>query len=160
MDAQVKKAALRLFTYGLYVGTSGQGDEMAAGTINWVSQASFQPPLVMAAVKADSHLHQLIESTGTYAINILGAEQKDIAQDFFRPTKREHDTLNGHPFEVSTATGAPLLTELPAWVEIRVTDTVKRGDHTVFLGEVVEAGFRDEQAKALDMWNTGWFYAG
>ncbi|NMP22706.1 flavin reductase family protein [Sulfobacillus harzensis] len=160
MDAQIKKTALRLFTYGLYIGTSGTGADVAAGTINWVSQASFQPPLVMAAVKADSHLHQLIETTGQFAINVLSADQKEIAQDFFRPTKQENNTLNGHPYESGSATGVPLLTELPAWVEVKVTDTVKRGDHTVFIGEVIDAGIRDENAKALDMWNTGWFYAG
>lgn len=160
MDVQVKKAALRLFTYGLYIATAADGDQVAAGTINWVSQASFQPPLVMAAVKKDSHLHQLIEAGGTLALNVLSAAQQTIAQDFFRPTQREDAHLNGHPFEPGPITGAPLLTELPAWVEVRVTDAVKRGDHTVFVGEVVEAGIRDDTAQALDMWNTGWFYAG
>lgn len=160
MDAALKKQALRLFTYGLYVATAAKGDELSAGTVNWISQASFQPPLIMAAVKGDSHLHALIEATGTFALNVLGADQQSIAQDFFRPSKREGSSLNGHPFEPGPETGAPLLTELPAWVECRVTDTVARGDHTVYVAEVIEAGVRDGNAKVLDMWNTGWFYAG
>ncbi|AEJ38645.1 hypothetical protein TPY_0443 [Sulfobacillus acidophilus TPY] len=160
MDQAVKKKALRLFTYGLYVQTARHEGELAAGTVNWVSQASFNPPLVMVAVKADSHLHTVIERSGRFALNVLSAEQQSIAQDFFRPTQVSGQTLNGHPFEEGPATGAPLLTELPAWVECQVTDTVKRGDHTVFVAEVIEAGVRDEEAKALDMWNTGWFYAG
>ncbi len=160
MDAAIKKQALRLFTYGLYIGTAGHGDDVAAGTINWVSQASFQPPLVMAGVKADSHLHALIESTGQFAINVLSADQKGVAQDFFRPSQQDGQSLNGHAFEPGPATGSPLLTELPAWVECRVTDAVKRGDHSVFVAEVIEAGVRDDAAKPLDMWDTGWFYAG
>lgn len=161
MDAAAKKHALRLFTYGLYVGTAGTGDEIAAGTINWVSQASFEPPLIMAAVKADkSHLHTLIEATGQFAVNVLGADQQTTAQDFFRPTQREGQTINGHPYNPGPATGSPLLTELPAWVECRVVGKVSHGDHTVFVAEVIEAGVRDPAAKALDMWNTGWFYAG
>lgn len=160
MDQAVKKKALRLFTYGLYVQTARHEGELAAGTVNWVSQASFNPPLVMVAVKADSHLHTVIERSGRFALNVLSAEQQSIAQDFFRPTQVSGQTLNGHPFEEGPATGSPLLTELPAWVECQVTDTVKRGDHTVFVAEVIEAGVRDEEAKALDMWNTGWFYAG
>jgi flavin reductase (DIM6/NTAB) family NADH-FMN oxidoreductase RutF len=46
------------------------------------------------------------------------------------------------------------------WFEARVTDVVKRGDHTVFIAEVVNAGLRDPEAKPLEMWDTGWFYGG
>ncbi len=160
MDAALKKQALRLFTYGLYVATAGRGEEVTAGTINWVSQASFQPPLVMAAIKSDSHLHAVIEAAGTFALNVLGADQKPIASDFFRPSQREGSTINGHAFETGPVTGSPLLTELPAWVECRVVGSVKQGDHSVYVAEVVEAGLRSDGAKALDMWNTGWFYGG
>ena len=160
MDAAIKKQALRLFTYGLYIASSGRADEVAAGTINWVSQASFQPPLVMAAIKADSHLHALIESHGTFALNVLGADQQSIASDFFRPSQQEGNALNGHPFESGPATGSPLFIELPAWVECRVQGSLKHGDHSVYVAEVVEAGVRFDEAKALDMWNTGWFYGG
>lgn len=160
MDAAIKKDALRLFTYGLYVATAGSGDDLAAGTVNWVSQASFAPPLVMVAIKNDSHLHSVIDKSGKLALNVLGADQKSIAQDFFRPSQREGETLNGHPFEPGSSTGAPLLKETPAFVECQVTDTIARGDHTIYVAEVIEAGIHGENARALDMWDTGWFYAG
>ena len=160
MDAAIKKQALRLFTYGLYIASAAKEEDVAAGTVNWVSQGSFQPPLVMVAIKGDSHLHALIEATQQFALNVLGAEQKSIAQDFFRPSQREGQTLNGHPFSAGPVTGAPLFSELPAWVECRVTNTVSGGDHTIYVAEVVEAGIKHGEAQALDMWNTGWFYAG
>lgn len=160
MDPQVKKQVLRLITYGLYVMTAAQGEEVAAGTVNWLSQASFEPPLVMAGVKADSNLHRLIEQSGGFAVNILAAGQKDVASAFFRPSTVEDGRINGYAFEPGPQTGAPLLLDTPAWFEARVTDAVKRGDHTVFVAQVVEAGLRDEQAKPLVMWDTGWFYGG
>ncbi len=160
MDAARKKQALRLFTYGLYIASAADKDDVAAGTVNWVSQGSFQPPLVMVAVKGDSHLHALIESTHQFALNVLGSEQKSIAQDFFRPSQREGESLNGHPFSAGPTTGSPLFSELPAWVECRVTQTIGGGDHTIYVAEVVDAGVNNDDAKALDMWNTGWFYAG
>lgn len=55
---------------------------------------------------------------------------------------------------------APLLVDLPAWFEARVTDAVKRGNHTVFVAQVVNAGLRDSAARPLEMWDTGWFYGG
>lgn len=160
MEAAVKKQVLRLFTYGLYVLTAAHGDEVSAGTVNWVSQASFEPPLLMVAVKKDSHAHGLIDASQKFALNVLGTDQKSVAQDFFRPTQQQGQSLNGHPFAVGGQTGAPLLTELPAWVECRVTDTVARGDHTVYVAEVIEVGVNQPESQPLDMWNTGWFYAG
>lgn len=160
MDAETKKQVLRKLTYGLYVLSAAHQGEPAAGTVNWLSQASFSPPLVMVGVKADSRLHSLIERSGTFAVSILGAGQKDVAQAFFRPSEVKGGKINGYAFQPGPATGAPILTDLPAWFEARVTDAVKRGDHTVFVAEVVEAGVRDPQARPLEMWDTGWFYGG
>lgn len=160
MDPEVKKKTLRLLTYGLYVLTATAGEEVAAGTVNWLSQASFTPPLVMVGVKADSRLHALIERSHRFAVNILAADQKDVASAFFRPSQVEGHRINGYPFEPGPETNAPLLLDLPAWFEARVTDAVKRGDHTVFVAEVVNAGLRRPEARPLVMWDTGWFYGG
>jgi flavin reductase (DIM6/NTAB) family NADH-FMN oxidoreductase RutF len=51
VDSQIKKQTLRLLNYGLYVVTAADKDGVAAGSVNWLSQVSFQPPLVMAAIK-------------------------------------------------------------------------------------------------------------
>ncbi|MDR5695975.1 MAG: flavin reductase family protein [Armatimonadota bacterium] len=160
MDPEAKKQTLRLLTYGLYILTAADKGEVVAGTVNWLSQASFAPPLVMVAVKRDSRLHALIEGSRAFAVNILGANQKEIASAFFRPSQVENGRINGYPFEPGPQTAAPLLIDLPAWFEARVTDTVKRGDHTVFVAEVINAGLRDLQAKPLEMWDTGWYYGG
>jgi flavin reductase (DIM6/NTAB) family NADH-FMN oxidoreductase RutF len=160
MDPEEKKGALRLMTYGLYVMTAHKGDETAAGAFNWLSQASFKPPLVMAAVKADSHLHALIEQTGLFAVNVLSSSQKDLAAAFFRPAVIEGGLINGYKFEAGGDSGAPWLVDAPACFEARVADSVKGGDHTVIVAEVINAKLRDPQAKALTMWNTGWYYGG
>jgi len=160
MDPEIKKQTLRLLTYGLYVLTAADGDKVAAGTVNWLSQASFAPPLVMVGVKQASNVHRLIEQSGTFAVNILGTDQKEVASAFFGPSQVEGNCINGYAFEPGRETGAPLLTDLPAWFEARVTDAVKRGDHTVFVAEVINAGLRDSAARPLVMWDTGWFYGG
>lgn len=160
MDPEIKKQTLRLLTYGLYVLTVVDDGEIAAGTINWLSQASFTPPLIMVGVKADSRLHALVERSGAFAVNVLAAGQQDVASAFFRPSQVEDGHINGYAFEPGPETGAPLLADLPAWFEARVTDAVKRGDHTVFVAEVVNAGLRAAEAAPLVMWDTGWHYGG
>jgi flavin reductase (DIM6/NTAB) family NADH-FMN oxidoreductase RutF len=160
VDPQVKKQTLRLLNYGLYVMTAADGDDVAAGSINWLSQASFEPPLVMAAIKKDSRLHTLVERSGMFAVNLLAAGQKDAASAFFRPTNLKDGKLNGYAFEPGKETGAPLLLDLPAWFEARVTDRVKRGDHTVYVAKVINVGLRDPEAEPMALRDTGWFYGG
>lgn len=160
MDPQAKKLALRAINYGLYVLTARDGDELAAAGVNWLSQASFEPPLVVAAVKTDNDSHALVERTGAFAVNVLADDQLDVGKAFFRTTTVEGDTLNGYRFEPGPETGCPLLVDLPYWFEARVTDTVRRGDHTVFVAEVVGAGVRDESATPLLLRSTGMNYGG
>ena len=56
--------------------------------------------------------------------------------------------------------GAPILVDLPYWFEARVTDTIARGDHTVFVAEVVGAGVHDEEMTPLVLRSTGMSYGG
>ena len=144
MDANAKKTALRMIPYGLYVLTAAdRNDEVAAATVNWVTQASFTPPLVVVGVKADSSVHALIKRTRAFALNVLGKQQQAAAFAFFKPTNREGDRLNGEVVRAGF-TGSPLLETAPAFVECRVVEIVEKGDHSIVIGEVVDAGVRGE----------------
>ena len=144
MNEDAKKTALRMIPYGLYVLTAeGKDGSVAAATINWVTQASFAPPLVVLGVKADSGAHSIVKESGTFAINILAKGQQGLAFNFFKSHERDGDTIGGEAFEKGT-TGAPLLLSTSAWVECKLTDTIEKGDHSIFVGEVVEAGVRKD----------------
>jgi flavin reductase (DIM6/NTAB) family NADH-FMN oxidoreductase RutF len=139
MDNEAKKTALRMIPYGIYVLTSeASASETAAATVNWVTQVSFQPPLLVVAVKTDSGAHAIVEKTGKFALNVLGKGQKDLAFTFFKTAVREGNTISGQPFRASPA-GQPMLDAAAAVLDCKVTDAVKRGDHTVFVAEVTEA---------------------
>jgi flavin reductase (DIM6/NTAB) family NADH-FMN oxidoreductase RutF len=159
MNEEAKKVALRMINYGMYVLTAKEGENIGAATVNWLSQTSFKPPLVMVGVKADSYLHSLIDKTRAFAVNILGSEQKNLAAEFFKPIKVEGRKINGTPYEIGM-TGSPILMDTPASFECKLVDMVKRGDHTIVVGEVVEAHVRRKEAEPLFMRNTGWFYGG
>lgn len=139
MDPNAKKTALRMIQYGIYVLTAEDGDGKAgAATVNWVTQTSFDPPLVVMGVKSDSGIYHMLKKAGSFALNFLGKGQRDIAFGFFKPAEREGNTLGGQPFRTGS-TGAPLLEKSPASVECRVVEIVERGDHHVVVGEVVDA---------------------
>jgi flavin reductase (DIM6/NTAB) family NADH-FMN oxidoreductase RutF len=139
MDPSAKKTALRMIPYGLYVLTAeGKDGSIAAAAINWVTQASFEPPLVVLGVKTDSAAHAIVQDRGVFALNILGKGQQDIAFKFFKPATRDGNTIAGEPFR-SGVNGAPVLERVPAAVECTLLEVVKRGDHSIFVGEVTNA---------------------
>ncbi len=143
MDSDHKKQALRMIPYGLYVLSAKSGDgegQLATSTVNWVTQASFEPPLVAVGVKKDSVSHAVIKDAGSFALNVLGKDQQDLAFAFFKHAEPDGDTIAGQPFTLGANTSSPILTNTPAYVECRLRETVEIGDHSVFVGEVVGAG--------------------
>jgi len=158
MDPNDKKKTLRLLTYGLYVATSRDANGYAGGTINWLSQSSFSPPLIMAGIQRESSLHQAIAASRVFAVHIVGRSQRELASSFFKGAATAGATINGFRFEPGV-TGAPVLVDPPAWFECRVVDEVRRGDHTIFIGEVVAAGVRREE-EPLTLRDAGFAYGG
>ncbi len=144
MSTPETKTALRMIPYALYLLTA-EDDEgnTAAAAVTWVTQASFQPPLLVTCVKKDSAAHALIKKTGYFALNMLGKTQKNLAFTFFKPVEKEGDTIGGEKYRRGK-TGAPIFTSVPAFVECKLTETMEQGDHSVFIGEVVNAGVNQQ----------------
>jgi flavin reductase (DIM6/NTAB) family NADH-FMN oxidoreductase RutF len=149
MDANAKKTALRMIPYGLYVLTGRSDGEIAAATVNWVTQVSFAPPLVAVGVKADSHAHAVIKKSRAFALNVLGKGQQKTAFTFFKPAEIAGGKISGESYR-DGVTGSPLLDGFPAYVDCKLIDTVERGDHSVFVGEVVDAGVAKEPEGRAD----------
>jgi flavin reductase (DIM6/NTAB) family NADH-FMN oxidoreductase RutF len=153
-----KKTALLMIPYGLYVLGVKDGNDLNAGTINWVTQCSFKPPLVAMGVKKDSHLYSQLKNAGSFALSFLESGQKDIAFAFFKPAKVEGNTISGQEFETGE-TGAPIISAAPAWVEGRIVGEVDTGDHSCMVGEVTNAGLKRE-SKLLTLEEVGVKYGG
>jgi flavin reductase (DIM6/NTAB) family NADH-FMN oxidoreductase RutF len=139
MDAEAKKLALRMIPYGIYVLTADDGrGNVGAATVNWVTQGSFVPPLVVVGVKADSGAHTVVKGTGKFALNMLGKAHKGLAFTFFKPAKLEDGKLSGQNFTTG-ANGAPILEAAIGAVECTVKEIVELGDHHIVIGEVTNA---------------------
>jgi len=139
MNADAKKAVLRMIPYGIYVLTANDGKgNVAAATVNWVTQTAFAPPLVVVGVKTDSGAYQVVKSAKSFALNMLGKEHKGLAFTFFKNATIADGKLSGQAYRKGT-TGAPLLEAAPGAIECRVNSIVEQGDHHIVVGEVVEA---------------------
>ncbi|MBI3991731.1 MAG: flavin reductase family protein [Candidatus Lambdaproteobacteria bacterium] len=138
MDEAAKKTVLRMIPYGLYVLGAKQGEAMSMATINWVTQASFAPPLVVLGVKADAGGHALLKATRQFALSMLKSGQKDMAYAFFKPVAPQGNMIGGFEFALA-GNGSPVLTAAAGYVAGTIHEIVERGDHSVFVGEVTEA---------------------
>lgn len=155
---QAKKTALLMIPYGLYVLGTKAGNEVNVATVNWVTQTAFKPPLIAIGVKRDTRTFEMLKESGVFALSFLESGQKDIAFAFFRSVQPEDGKFAGYAYETAE-TGAPIISDAPAWVEGRVVGTVEAGDHATVVCEVTNAGLKRE-AKILTLEECGVKYGG
>lgn len=158
LDEQAKKTILRKIPHGLYICGVKDGEDVNGFTASWVMQASFQPPLVVNCVNQKSISHAMIQASKVFALSVLEAGQKDLAQQFFKPMRRVGNKFEDVEFYLGE-TGCPIITDTLGYVECQVIGAVDKGDHTVFVGEVIAAGVHRE-GDPLVLETTGWQYGG
>jgi flavin reductase (DIM6/NTAB) family NADH-FMN oxidoreductase RutF len=138
---------------------SRSGDERNGMTASWITQLSMAPVLVGVGIDNDAVTHRLITDGGSFTVNLWDAEDTKVFVKFSKPATDDGTTLNGRPVHAAT-TGAPVFDEAIAWMDCEVRHTVDLGTHTLFVGEVVDAGINDESARSASMSDTRMKYGG
>ena len=106
--------------------------------------------------------HELISEGGVFIVNLVDREDRAIVRKFTKPVEVDlvASTLNGFPFH-GARTGAPVLDQAVAYVDCALRQAIDVGDHTLFLGEVVDGAFQqDEAVEVLRMEDTRMNYGG
>jgi flavin reductase (DIM6/NTAB) family NADH-FMN oxidoreductase RutF len=159
---RLRRRVLWTMPSGLYVLGSRAGERRNLMTLNWATQVSFEPKLVAASVEREAVTHELIDEAGAFSVNIIERDDRAIVRKFVKPVEYDEDaaTLNGFDFH-EARTGAPILDRALAYIDCEVRERVPAGDHTLFVGEVVDAGFQGrEDAEPLRMEDTRMNYGG
>ena len=159
MDQAAKKAVLRHVPYGLYVVTVAADGEDHGMTANWLTQAAFDPPMVVVATENTSKTLGMIRNSRHFAVNLLLESQRELAGKLGRSSEQAPHKLKGLKTKPGPVSGAPLLTDCLGWLECRVVATLPAGDHTLVLGEVVAAGVEHE-GEPLTIRAAGFKYSG
>lgn len=160
LDQAAKKKVLRDMTYGLYAVTAAHEGERGVFTANWLSQASFDPPLVMLSVENDSSTLPLIRDSGIFAICPFDSSQKALAAALGKPKSRAGDKFATLDLAVvDTASGIPALADALGYLVCAVRSEAPAGDSVVFIAEVIEAQSLSD-APQLIMREAGFRHAG
>lgn len=147
---------------GLYLVGSRSGEQRNAMTLNLAMQVSTDPKIMAIAVVKDALTHTLVSEGRIFSLCVIDREDRAIVRKFTKPVEVDLAgmTLNGFSFRHGR-TGAPILEQAVAWVDCEVRQAVDAGDHTLFLGEVVDAGFnKAEDTPVLRMEDTRMNYGG
>src|SRR5213076_2669467 len=157
MDEAAKNAPLRHFPYGLYVVTVAHDGEDHGMTANWITQAAFEPPMVVVAIENTSKTIAMVRDSHHFAINLLVKGQRDLAARLGRNSDQAPQKLKGIKTKPAPVSGVPVLVDSLGWVECRVVTTLPAGDHTLVLGEVIGAGV-EQQGEPLTLAEAGFKY--
>ncbi len=136
------KQVMRRFATGVMVLTVPAGEGMHAATVNAVTSVSLNPTLMLVCIEKNAQSHALVHEAGVFVLNILSQAQIELGERFAfdRAARgRPGDFVGGHPGE----TGGMILDGALGYLECRVTAEYPGGDHTIFVGEVVDAGVTD-----------------
>ena len=142
-------AILSKFSYGLYVLSVEAEDWPMAMVVSWVSQISFDPPLIMVAVRKNRYAHELIKKQKAFSLSVMAPDDIQAMSSFKNPDARAR--LAG--LKVTKGeTGAPIIDFGLGSIECRLEDTFTKGDHTAFIARITKGELtRDEKpATTLD----------
>ncbi len=158
LDQDAKKVLLRKIPHGLFI-CGVREDEIVNGfTASWVTQGSFDPPLVVMAVRSEGTSHDIILRTRKFSLNVLRSDQKELAAVFFKPQSALGGRFEAAPFSLGDL-GLPILDDAVGGVECELVGEVRHGDHSVFVGEVKTAKLIND-TDSLILSSTGWEYGG
>lgn len=151
---------LRQIPYGLYVvGVRGNADGATNWlAASWVTQCSFEPPLLMVAIRRPSHSYELVKTGKAFSLNLLDRKELPIVRLLERPAHLAGDK-NSEVDYTEADTGAPILRDAFAYVECEIRSIYEPGDHALVIGEVVNAELREPGAPLMCA-DLKWHYGG
>ncbi len=133
---------------GVYIITVRSGERINGMTAAWVTQVSFKPKLVVVSIAPARYTHNLIQESGFFCINTLSKDDIELAKKFGFLSGRNEDKFKDINY-TNALKGSPIIEGAIAYVECEVVSSVDAGDHTLFIGQVVDAAILKEDKEPL-----------
>lgn len=130
------RALMRRFPSGVAVVTIDLEGERLGLTVSSLVSLSLDPPLVGVSIAKEAAMHELLRRAGSFSASLLAADQEGVAQHFARGVP-PFAHWQGVPLREDE--GAPLIARALGWLRCRVRDAEDTGDHSFFVGEVLES---------------------
>jgi flavin reductase (DIM6/NTAB) family NADH-FMN oxidoreductase RutF len=144
VDPQAYKDMMQQWPSGVSVVTAiGHGRVPIGLTVSSFTSVSVDPPTVLFCLDRKNASHDPLLDSGAFAVNVLSAEQVELAQRFAeQPREARFEELEIR----SEATGSPVLEGVLAWLDCGITKVYPAGDHSIVVGEALAGGSREGEA--------------
>ncbi|MEX0710489.1 MAG: flavin reductase family protein [Chloroflexota bacterium] len=140
---QSLRSMLGRFATGVTVVAARHGPLLAGMTANAIASISVDPPLLMASINRESETHVAILGSHSFGVSVLGTAQRAIAECFALPTTAgKLQRFCDAPWH-EAETGSPILDGAIAYFDCRLNASYAAGTHTMFVGEIVSAGYEE-----------------
>lgn len=136
MIDQVLKRSLGQMMHGVQVVGAHHEGVSRAYCSHWVSQVSFEEPILMASVSPKHDTYPLLVATGQFAVSVLAGDQVAAGQYFSYPG-RKFRYLADEFLTTFPGTELPVVRDAIAWLHCEVFDTKDMADHVLFFARVV-----------------------
>lgn len=158
---KIRRRLLWTMPSGLYVLGSRFQDQRNFMTINWAGQICSSPKLIYVSVEADSLTNVLIEQSRCFTLCFIDKKDRSSIRKFVKPCVFDPvaNTLCGHSF-IDTSSGVPVLEIAFGYLQCRVDSMTQLGSHNLFVGEVFDVEFWDEEKQPLMIQDTNMSYGG
>src|SRR5205823_12161898 len=100
MDLNLKKQVLRTFTYGLYAVSCADEGEVNIFTANWLTQVSFDPPLIPVSVENVTKSLPMILRSRNFTVNVLRSGPRELPAKLGKSALRQPDKLAGVGYDI------------------------------------------------------------
>lgn len=137
IDAAGYRQIIGHFATGVTVITTSVNGWLHGMTANAVTSVSLNPLLLLICVDKSARAHQEIDAAGRFGVNILSADQEHVSRTFAEKRRPEEGSLAGLDYHLG-AHGTPVIDGSLAYMECEITDRCEGGDHTIFIGKVLE----------------------
>jgi flavin reductase (DIM6/NTAB) family NADH-FMN oxidoreductase RutF len=146
------RGAMRHLTGGVSVITAGRGKDITGMTVTSVSSFSVDPPTLIVSINRDASSFPLIRRHGAFGVNILAADQLEIAERFAgKGGLKGADRFAGARW-VTAVSGVPLLVGALSAVDCEVEEIFERHSHGIVIGRVRDVKNSTRNA-ALAYWH-------
>jgi flavin reductase (DIM6/NTAB) family NADH-FMN oxidoreductase RutF len=145
------RAAMRRLVGGVSVITAGSGNDISGMTVTSVSSLSVDPPSLIVSVNRESSSWPLLKRHRYFGVNILNADQLDIAERFSgKDGLKGAERFAGAEW-IERASGARLLSGALAAIECEAEEIIERHSHAIIIGRVLHVELSADDA-ALAYW--------
>jgi len=127
------REVLRRYPVGVSVVTVDREGERLGLTLASLTSLALDPPLVGISIAKQAALHELLRAAGGFAVSMLAADQRELAQHFARGVP---PIALWHGIDIRPGARGPLLEGAVGWLECDLAGELDAGDHTLFSGSV------------------------